>query len=474
MQNICVWFRNDLRAHDNPALYHACKIKDAQISALFCINIKQWQSHHWGHNKIGFMLRSVIELKKELDKLNIPLKIIETDYFKDIHKDISSFCKKNKINAIFYNKEYEVNELSRDEKVVVSLDKINVTVKKFEDQTIVPVSTVKTGKSTPFTVFTPFRKAWYNWIDSNGIKPFPKPAKRPNNNTIKADKLKTYSEFTKSNIQDLWKTGETSAKKALSSFCEQRIFDYQSKRDFPNIDITSKISPYLANGTLSAKECFVAAFSANKGKFSSGNKDVVCWISELAWRDFYRNILVSFPKVCRNQNFNNKYNSIPWNNSKKHLKAWKEGRTGIPIVDAAIHSMLQTGWMHNRLRMVVAMFLTKNLLIDWREGEKFFMQHLIDADFASNNGGWQWSASTGTDAAPYFRIFNPVSQSEKFDIDGNFIKKYCPELKDLDKKKIHAPFLHLTTKELKQINYPKNIVDLGESRKQAIEAFKGL
>ncbi len=258
----------------------------------------------------------------------------------------------------------------------------------------------------------------------------------------------------------------------MHAFCAEAIDGYAEQRDFPALPGTSQLSAYLAAGVLSVRQCLHAALAANQGEFASGNAGVVTWINELLWRDFYSHILVGYSKVSRNRAFKPETEALPWRDAPEDLLAWQQGRTGFPIIDAAMRQLLATGWMHNRLRMVVAMFLTKNLLIDWREGERFFMQHLIDGDLAANNGGWQWSASTGTDAVPYFRIFNPISQSQRFDPQGDFIRYWLPELKHLSNKDIHQ------AKQLgglfERNDYPQPIVDLSSSRKRALNAFKQL
>lgn len=215
-----------------------------------------------------------------------------------------------------------------------------------------------------------------------------------------------------------------------------------------------------------------AALQSNQGEFESGKVGAVTWINELLWREFYKHILVGYPRVSRHRAFRPETEALAWRDAPDDLAAWQEARTGLPIIDAAMRQLLDTGWMHNRLRMVVAMFLTKNLLIDWREGERFFMRHLIDGDLAANNGGWQWSSSTGTDSAPYFRIFNPLSQSEKFDSEGLFIKHWLPELAGLNKKEIHNP-AHLGGL-FGVADYPAPIVNLSASRERALAAFKNL
>ena len=225
------------------------------------------------------------------------------------------------------------------------------------------------------------------------------------------------------------------------------------------------LSPYLNSGVVSSKWCLIKAQQYNQGFLDEGDKGIMHWVSEILWREFYRHILYNFPKVSKNQPFISYTKNIPWREDPEALAKWKEGRTGIPIVDAGIREMLATGWMHNRTRMIVAMFLSKNLLINWQEGEKYFMEHLVDGDLASNNGGWQWSASTGTDAAPYFRIMNPETQSMRFDPEGKYIKKWIPELKDCPISQIHMP------ENPEHYGYPKAMVDLKESRKKAIDVF---
>tara|TARA_B000000565_G_scaffold115275_1_gene86871 strand:- start:422 stop:1117 length:696 start_codon:yes stop_codon:yes gene_type:complete len=228
------------------------------------------------------------------------------------------------------------------------------------------------------------------------------------------------------------------------------------------------MSPYLAIGAISNRRCLLEALKLNNFELQTGNKGVCKWIDEIIWREFYKNIMHSFPRVSMNKPFNMSTTSIQWRHNEVEIKAWKDGKTGFPLIDAAMLQLKYEGWMHNRLRMVVAMFFTKNLLHDWRIGEAFFMENLIDGDFASNNGGWQWSASTGTDAAPYFRIFNPVTQSQNFDPSGEFIKKYLPQLASLNNKEIHLP----SPENLFEIDYPDQIVDLKSSRLRAIELFK--
>ncbi len=246
------------------------------------------------------------------------------------------------------------------------------------------------------------------------------------------------------------------------------IMNYSKNRNDPILDGTSRISPYLAIGAISPKRCILEALKKNNFDLLSGNKGVTKWIDEIVWREFYKNIMHSFPHVSMGKPFQKYTDKIKWRFDESEYESWKKGETGFPIIDAAMIQLREEGWMHNRLRMIVAMFFTKNMLHDWRQGEKFFMENLIDGDFSSNNGGWQWSSSTGTDAAPYFRIFNPITQSQNFDKDGLFIKKFIPKLKDLNNKDIHNPPI----KVRKYLGYPEPILDLRLSRERAIEAFK--
>ena len=266
----------------------------------------------------------------------------------------------------------------------------------------------------------------------------------------------------------LWPPGELAARDRLKIFLNSKISNYSRDRNDPILEGTSRISPYLALGVISNRRCILEALKLNNFELQSGNKGICKWVDEIIWREFYKNIMHSFPRVSMHQPFNLSTLSIKWRHNQKEIEAWKNGKTGFPLIDAAMLQLKYEGWMHNRLRMVVAMFFTKNLLHDWRLGEAFFMENLIDGDFASNNGGWQWSASTGTDAAPYFRIFNPVTQSQNFDSEGRFIKKFLPQLASLDNKEIHLP----DADKLENIDYPNQIVDLKSSRLRAIEIFK--
>ena len=461
-----VWFRTDLRLDDNPALNSAME-KCGQITGIYLFSEAQWNLHNESNIKHEFLLKNLTSLDKSLSKLNIPLIAINTDSYKTLAEDLLTFLVEHKIDNVFWNNEFGVNESERDIAVEKNLNKNNIQTSRFNDQVIFEPGYLKTGQGNPFSVFTPFKRRWIENFEMDFLDiEKPKNAKEPN--LIKSDLSKLNFIKTHAAKIDLWPAGEIAAQDRLANFLSSKVKSYSEKRNSPILDGTSRISPYLALGILSPKRCILEGLKLNNFEFTSGNKGICKWIDEIVWREFYRNIMHSFPRVSKNKPFKPDTESIQWRHSEKELEAFYTGNTGFPIVDAGIRQMLAEGWMHNRLRMVVAMFFTKNMLHDWRLGERFFMQNLIDGDFSSNNGGWQWSSSTGTDSAPYFRIFNPITQSQNFDPKGEFIKHFIPELKDVPINKIHQPQIDLFS----SYDYPEPILDLKESRLRAIQAFK--
>lgn len=471
-----VWFRNDLRLDDNPALSEACKRSDEGVVAVYTITPKQWKEHDWSPVKVEFVRRTLAELSESLAAKNIAMRMLTLPDYERVPKAIVELANEHGCDALFYNEEYEVNEDRRDEAVSDLFEDEVGEVCAFTDQCVFKPGSVRTGEGNFYTVFSPFKRAWYKAYESDaeGVQPIGKPRKLAEM-VGKPDRVPETIEGYEDvpGHIDQWTPGERAAHRRLKSFLENRIDTYKQDRDFPASDATSVLSPYLACGSISLGRCVHEAIQWNDGKLDKGSPGAVHWISELIWREFYKHILVGFPRVSMHRAFNTSTEKLSWNESDEHLSAWKEGRTGVPIVDAAMRQLVQTGWMHNRLRMIAAMFLTKNLFIDWRIGERFFMQHLIDGDLAANNGGWQWSASTGTDAAPYFRIMNPYSQSKKFDPEGEFIRSFVPELSELDAKDIHDPS-QLPPMARDKLDYPAPIVDVKASRVRAIEAFKAL
>ena len=461
-----VWFRTDIRVDDNPALTSAMN-QCEEIVGIYIFSQTQWEIHNESNIKHEFLLRNLDKLKDSLQELNVPLVAFNSDSYRTLPQDLSSFASMNKIDHVFCNNEFGINETKRDKNSSDLLKKQGIQFSSFNDQVIYEPGFLTTGQGNPFSVFTPFKRRWVENFDMNFLE-IPRPSKLKKMPLVKSDLSALKFVKTHSVNMDLWPAGEIAAQEKLASFLQSKAKSYSESRNSPIIDGTSRISPYLALGILSPKRCILEGLKLNNFEFTAGNKGICKWIDEIVWREFYRNIMHSFPKVSQNQPFQDYTKSIKWRYSSEELEAFYAGKTGFPIVDAGIRQMLVEGWMHNRLRMVVAMFFTKNMLHDWRLGEKFFMQHLIDGDFCSNNGGWQWSSSTGTDSAPYFRIFNPVTQSQNFDPNGEFIKKFIPELKDVPISRIHQP----TDDLFSSTDYPSPILNLKESRLRAIQAFK--
>ncbi|WP_300498471.1 deoxyribodipyrimidine photo-lyase [Marinobacter sp.] len=460
-----VWFRNDLRVADNAALTAACK-QQQPVQACFIVTPAQWQEHDWSPARVRFVLDHANALSKELAKLGISLSFMTSATFADSIEKLEEFCRRESIRHVHFNEEYGVNERRRDKAVKHALDDIGVAVNKYRDQTVAPVGTILTQQGEPYSVFTPFSRRWRSWIDEAqpGLFPIPEPV----DEAVEPPHYDGLPNSFDNPPPRLVETGEDAAHRQLEQFLDDHAGDYKNLRDLPSVDGTSLLSPYLANGVLSGKQCLIAV---RQHQGMGGNQEgLATWANEIAWRDFYINILYHYPRVSMHRAFKPETEALQWNTPGEKFEAWKGGSTGIPIVDAAMRQLNQTGWMHNRLRMITAMFLTKNLFIDWRLGEAYFMSKLVDGFLASNNGGWQWSASTGTDAAPYFRVFNPATQSERFDPDGDFIRQYVPEIAKLDNKRIHQPWLGGVIPG----GYPRPIVDLKESRKEAISRFQAL
>ncbi|MEM9064606.1 MAG: deoxyribodipyrimidine photo-lyase [Planctomycetota bacterium] len=475
-----VWFRADLRVADNTALTAACRRADGGVVAVFTICPRQWLDlHDWADVKVGFLLRSLRQLSEELASLNIPLRILSFPTFAQAPQALLELARDTRCDALFFNDEYEVNELARDDAVSAGFDRAGHKVHHFTDQTLLRPGDVLTGSGGAYTVYSPFKRNCWAQLGErlasgdDGVLPAPGPQPKID---VASDPVPHSVEGfdAETDLPDRWPAGERAAMRDLEAFTSARMKGYKDQRDFPGIAGTSGVSHHLAVGTISPRQCVRAALGHNGGSLEGADTGAIKWIEEVLWREFYKHILVAFPHVCRYRSFRREYDAVEWRDDPEGLERWKQGLTGYPIVDAGMRQMLAEGWMHNRVRMIVATLLSKHLLLDWRVGERHFMRHLIDGDLANNNGGWQWSASVGTDAAPYFRVFNPFSQSRKFDAAGAYIRRWVPELRDLDDKQIHAP--HGESSEggglFASVDYPKPIVDQKAARQRAIEHFK--
>jgi len=467
-----IWFRCDLRVHDNRAL--AAALAGGPTLAVYLLSPGQWRAHDDAPCKVDFWLRNLAELSAALDRLGVPLLIRHADTWAEAPGVLARLCREHAVTCIHLNDEYGVDESRRDRAVEATLQALGIRLQRHQDQLLFAPGRLLTRSGGYFQVFSQFRKACHARLAESlpalSVPPSAQPPLDLAGDPVPA-RIEGFAPPPQA-LRRLWPAGETAARRRLADFAEQHLSDYREARDCPDHPGTSGLSPYLAAGVLSPRQCLHAALARNDGEFASGDPGVVAWLGELLWREFYKHILVGYPRVSMGRAFRSETEALAWRDAPEDLEAWQQGRTGLPIVDAAMRQLQATGWMHNRLRMIVAMFLSKNLLIDWRHGERWFMRQLIDGDLAANNGGWQWSASTGTDAAPYFRLFNPLSQSRKFDPDGAFIRRWLPELAHLQGADIHDPAA--LGGRFGVPGYPPPIVDLAASRERALAAFRTL
>ncbi len=360
------WFRSDLRSIDNTALSAACSKSDEGVVALFVISPAEWLAHDVAPVRLSLMLRTLRELSTTLAALNIPLLIAHAAKPADVPRAVLEVARRHNCAELFFNKEYEVNEASRDAATIAAFQNDGRRAHAFTDQSVVEPGDVRTGEGRFFTVFTPFKKALYKHLQAKGgVSTRPAPRKQPATN-IRPDPVpESIAGFESTIAPELWPAGEAHAQKRLDTFITRHIAQYKDRRDFPAQDATSVLSPYLAIGAISPRQCIAAALAANSrsaSPFDTGPEGITHWISEVVWREFYIHIVAGFPRVCMHRAFQIGTDRIVWNRNEAHLEAWKRGRTGVPIVDAGMRQLLATGWMHNRVRMVVAMYLTKNLL----------------------------------------------------------------------------------------------------------------
>ncbi|KAI3319719.1 deoxyribodipyrimidine photo-lyase [Xylariaceae sp. AK1471] len=483
------WFKMDLRTTDNRALWEASeRAREAGVPliCIYMISPEDFEAHLTAPVRVDFMMRTLHILKKDLAALDIPLYVETVEKRKEIPERIIDFMEEWGASHLFANMEYEVDELRREAKIAKMCADRGLAVELFHDTCVVPPGALNTGSGKQYAVYSPWYRAWVAHIHANPdlLITFDQPSKNssaargkvaalfdcdipdtPNNKRLSEDDAKRF--------HSLWPAGEHEAVDRLDKFCEERIGQYAKRRNFPCQAATASISVHLASGTLSARTAIRTARDQNKTKkLDAGNEGIQSWIGEVAWRDFYKHVLVHWPYICMNKPFKPEYSNIEWSYNTSHFTAWCEGRTGFPIVDAAMRQLRSMGYMHNRCRMIVASFLCKDLLIDWRMGERFFMEHLVDGDFASNNGGWGFSASVGVDPQPYFRIFNPLLQSEKFDPEGEYIRKWIPELKGIKGKAIHDPYGRGAAAQAKKARYPEPIVNHKDSRNRALSTYK--
>ena len=461
------WFRQDLRITDNPSLETAAEF-DA-VLPIYILDDENSQEFKMGSASRWWLHNSLQSLNESLDgKLSI--------YSQNPEIVIQELLKKYEVKAVFWNRCYEPWRIDRDIDIKAYLDDKKIENKSFNSHLLWEPWEISKDDGTPYRVFTPYYKKGCLNAEEPRL-----PSKNLKIDTIFYDQdceqIDTLDLLPRINwysqIQEAWKPGEEGAQKRLDQFLEEGLLDYKEGRNFPFKENVSRLSPHLHFGEISPNEVWYQA--KTKESVSGIQKSLEHFLSELGWREFSYYLLYHFPSLPK-QNFQAKFNKFPWIKNESFLESWQKGETGYPIVDAGMRELWQTGYMHNRLRMVVGSFLVKNLLIDWREGEDWFWDCLVDADLASNSAGWQWVAGSGADAAPYFRIFNPVTQGLKFDPEGEYTKQYVPELKLLPNKFLFSPWeapkeiLEKAGIELGK-DYPEPIVDLKYSRELALEAF---
>ena len=471
MTSSLFWFRRDLRSVDNAGL-HAALTASKRVYCAFIFDrdiLDQLPSKQ--DRRVEFIWESVNELQTALRKLGGELIVRHASAAAEIPK----LARELKVNAVYTNQDYEPAAIARDELVYEQLRQNGIAFHRAKDTVIFEKDEILTQTGGTYSVFTPYKNAWLKKLSDDQLKPYPiekhaahlaKPATAAALPTIEA------MGFQRTNIKSLMPCGMSGAAKLRDEFVP-RIGDYKEARNFPSVKGVSYLSVHNRFGTISIRDIAAVAHAAT---LRGNNAGAETWLSELIWRDFYFQILWHHPHAAARA-FRPEYDAIKWPNDKAQFAAWCEARTGYPIIDAAMRQLNETGYMHNRLRMIVASFLSKDLLIDWRWGEKYFADNLNDFDLSANNGGWQWAASTGCDAQPYFRIFNPITQSEKFDAAGKFIRKYLPELKNVPDKFIHAPW---TLPPLEQQardciigrDYPAPIVDHALQREKALALYK--
>ena len=440
-----VWFRQDLRLSDNPALYHAAKAHDDIILLYVFDDTTPWPM---GAAQRWWLHHSLMALQKQLKKSNIALTLKRGD----ARKILLALCEQHHISAVYWNRCYEPDAIARDSKIKEQLKDKQISVQSYNGSLLHEPWQILNKQGSYFKVFTPFWTACcLSPIDAT-ILPKPKLTQKtrvPSDNLDDWHLLPTQPNWA-IDFSKHWQPGELHAHQQLNTFIEQQLQGYTTKRDIPASNATSYLSPHLHFGEISPKQIWhtIKSLEALQPHLENPGEH---FIRQLGWREFSYHLLYHFPKLPE-QNFRSEFDHFKWSTNKKLLTAWQQGNTGFPIVDAGMRELWHTGYMHNRVRMIAASFLVKDLLIDWRHGAAWFWDTLVDADLANNSMSWQWVAGCGVDAAPYFRIFNPTLQSKKFDPQHEYIRRWIPDLN----------------------NYPKPIVDHDEARKMALAYYKRL
>ncbi len=456
-----MWFRRDLRLADNPALTAAATAE--HLVCAFVLDERILRSPRMSAARVTYLRQALVDLDDRLAAAGNRLVVLEGDpatTLVDLARAVGAA-------AVHATTDHTPFATARDEAVRTALEAVEVPLESHDGTAIVRPATVLTGSGSPYQVFTPFHRAWK---DARHDDPLPVPALPPAPDGVPDGVDATDHPLLAADpLDEPWPDGgEGPARDRLDAWLADGVDDYDDQRDVLAANGTSRLSADLHLGCLSAREAWSRLDRRRTGQST--------FATELAWRDFYLHVMAAWPEAARTA-FRPEYRDLPWHDDPEGLQAWTEGQTGYPVVDAAMRQLRRMGWMHNRARMIVASFLCKDLLIDWREGEAHFLAHLVDGDIANNNGGWQWAAGTGTDAQPFFRIFNPVSQGRRFDPDGDYVRTYVPELRDVPAPAIHSPWtLSKDDQDRYGVvigqDYPAPIVDHAEARDRALAWYE--
>lgn len=463
------WFRRDLRLAGNPALIKNVARFQGRVLGIFCFDSEFLARPDFSHNRFAFFMNTLAALREEMRKIGGDLLVLN----EAPQRSFPSLFERLKRNGtqppsiVSFNRDYEPFARRRDEKISLLLKKdFGCEVLIERDHLLIEPEELLKSDGGYYRIYTPFSKQWFERFKSEKIQArvrsaFEMPKKLVLNwrdvlgaAAVELDSLEAFNERNSAKVSvPIPNSGSEAARKCLAAF-QSKVKDYSKLRDFPAERATSQLSIFLKNGSITVSQVISTLDLSPRGEAGQ-----LQYFKELVWREFYYHILWNCPRV-ENESFIEKYKHIQWENKQEYFEAWKEGKTGYPMVDAGMRQLKATGWMHNRVRMVVASFLVKDLLIDWRWGEKYFMETLLDGDLAPNNGGWQWAASTGCDPQPYFRIFNPTLQSEKFDPEGSYIKRWCPELAKHSGKALHqpkAPIVDHASRKLKALSLYQSV-----------------
>lgn len=481
-----VWLQSILRIGDNPALYHALHSRQ-QVLIVYARTPSTWRELGFGRRKINAMAKALADFAQTANKYNLPLLIANAQSLAQEQQLVKQLLLATKASALHYNYQWQKSATANAQQLVTACAKLGIATFAYEAECIIEPRQIRNQKGRAYRVFTPFMRRWQEQAQQlsrqlhPGIKPcnYSWSAKKisalnkalspcfelsfVDAKTSPTIDLAAFNHGLSAFLDDKLLLTEQAAHSTLEEFIHQKLPDYQQNKEFLHQNALSGLGLYVANGKLSTLQCYRALGQMTDINHSAAQS----WLRQLIWRDFFRHLLHAYPKIGIGQPFLDFASNIKYYNDRQQFRRWCRGQTGVPIIDAAMRQLWRHGRLHNRLRMLAASYLCKHLLIDWRWGEAWFMRHLLDADFATNNGNWQWCASVGADSVPYFRFFNPVLQSKKYDATGDYIRRHLPRLASLNNKDIHQPPLALRA----QLNYPPPLISQQAAKERAMAAF---